>query len=201
MEHTTSTASGTRPSARAWLNDSERYGTLSVALHWFMLLLLAAVYACMELNGIFPKGSAGRDGMKTWHFMLGLSVLVLVAVRLVLALAGTTPRIVPALAPWQSRLATAMKVALYVFMVATPVLGWLVLSARGSAIPFFGLHLPALIGADKALASSIKEVHETLATVGYFLIGGHAAAGLFHHYVVRDNTLDRMLARRRRAGA
>jgi len=176
-----------------WLNDKEHYGRLSVTLHWLMLVLLAAVYACMELNDIFPRGSAGRDAMKTWHYMLGLAVLALVLVRVPLALAGATPRIVPVPPPWQSWLATAMKLALYAFMVATPLLGWLLLSAKGSPIPFFGLNLPALIGEDKATAHTIKEIHETLANLGYFLIAAHAAAALFHHYVVRDNTLQRML--------
>jgi cytochrome b561 len=40
---------------------------------------------------------------------------------------------------------------------------------------------------------SLKELHEIIANAGYYLIGLHAAAALFHHYVVRDNTLERML--------
>jgi cytochrome b561 len=176
-----------------WLNDSDRYGKLTVALHWFMLVLLAAVYASMELNDIFPKGSAGRAALKTWHFTLGLSVLALVIVRLALVLISKTPRIDPPPPVWQARIARAMKIALYAFMIVTPTLGWLLLGAKGSAIPFFGLELPALIGADKSLASGIKEVHESFAVLGYLLIGFHAVAGLYHHYVLRDNTLQRML--------
>ncbi|HLF95708.1 MAG TPA: cytochrome b/b6 domain-containing protein [Methylococcaceae bacterium] len=53
--------------------------------------------------------------------------------------------------------------------------------------------MPALVGESKYLAELIEEVHETAGTVGYFLIGLHAAAALFHHYVVGDNTLRRML--------
>jgi cytochrome b561 len=54
-----------------------------------------------------------------------------------------------------------------------------------------------LVGADKALADQMKELHETLATAGYFLVGLHAAAALLHHYAFRDNTLVRMLPGRR----
>ena len=78
-------------------------------------------------------------------------------------------------------------------MIGMPILGWLLLSASGKPIPFFGLHLPALISENKSVADTIKEIHETGGTVGYFLIGFHAAAGLFHHYFVRDNTLLRIL--------
>lgn len=74
-----------------------------------------------------------------------------------------------------------------------PVLGWLLLSAAGKPLPFGGLELPALIAHNEALAHTSKEIHETLGTAGYFLIAAHAAAGLYHHYFRRDNTLTRML--------
>jgi cytochrome b561 len=178
-------------------NSQTRYGAPAIALHWLMLLLLIAVYACMELRGIYPKGSALRDGIKTWHYMLGLSVFGLVWLRLAFALIGTTPDIKPAAPKWQMRLALAMKVALYAFMIGMPLLGWLLLSAEGKPMPsFFGVQLAALIAENKELGKQIKELHETFATVGYFLIGLHAIVGLYHHYIVRDNTLRRILPSR-----
>ena len=177
----------------AWLNSERRYGTLSVTLHWLMLALLVVIYACMELRVNFPKGSDVREGMKAWHFMLGLTVPMLVALRLVARALGQTPMISPPPPNWQRHLASAMHLALYVFMFAMPVLGWLTLSAAGKPIPFFGLELPALVGADKALGRQILEIHETGAVLGYGIIGLHAAAAIYHHYVLRDNTLQRML--------
>lgn len=174
-------------------NNPARYGALSIALHWLMLLLIVAIYASMELRGIFPKGSALYNGMKTWHYMLGLSVFVLVWVRLAARLLSTTPAIDPPLPPWQRRFSAGLHVALYLLMMVLPMLGWLMLSAGGKPIPFFGLELPALIAENKANAKQIKELHEAIATAGYFLIGLHAAAALFHHYWLGDNTLKRML--------
>ena len=170
-----------------------RYSSLSMSLHWLMLALLVGVYACMELREYWPKGSAFREGLKTWHFMLGLSVLALVLVRMLARLAGKIPPITPPPPPWQMRLAGLLHLLLYAFMVAMPILGWTLLSAAGKPIPFFGLSLPALVAPDQAFADQVKETHETLATIGYYLIGLHAVAGLFHHYIVRDNTLRRML--------
>jgi cytochrome b561 len=179
-----------------WRNSTAAYGALSVGFHWLMVILLVAVYACMELRDFFPKGSDTREAMKTWHYMLGLSVLVLAAVRLVANMLDRAPGITPMPAKWQTLSAHAMHIALYVLMLGLPLLGWLLLSASGASIPFFGLQLPALLGKDKDAADLIKEVHETGATIGYFLIGAHAAAALFHHYVMRDDTLRRMLPRR-----
>jgi cytochrome b561 len=179
-----------------WRNTPDHYGTIAVALHWLMLGLITAVFACIELRVFFAKGSDLREGLKSWHFMLGLCVLALVAVRAVLALVSTTPPIQPAPPPWQHALGRLMHLALYGFMIAMPLLGWLTLSADGKPIPFFGLQVAALTEPSKAVAAWAKEFHALGGTVGYFLIGLHAAAALVHHYLMRDNTLLRMLPRR-----
>lgn len=177
---------------------THRYGALSIGMHWFMLALLVAVYACMELRGIYPKGSDLREAMKAWHFMLGLAVFALVFVRIALRVAGRTPPIVPTPAVWQQRLAGLGHLAIYAFLLAMPLLGWLALSAADKPLPLFGMQLPALVKPDAVLADQLEEIHETIGTIGYYLIGLHAAAALFHHYVLRDNTLLRMLPRRAR---
>jgi cytochrome b561 len=177
-----------------WRNTSERYGSWTIGLHWLILLLMAAVYALMELRGIFPKNSDGQNAMKLWHFMLGMLVFWLAIVRLAVRWAsGPKPRIEPPPPAWQEWLASLVQVLLYVLMLGLPLAGWLMFSAAGHSVPFFGLELPPLIGENKALGKQIKEVHETVATLGYGLIGLHAVAALFHHYVMRDNTLLHML--------
>lgn len=170
-----------------------RYSPLSITLHWGMLLLFVAVYACIELRVFFPKGSDPREALKAWHFMLGLGVLALVLVRLLARMVRPAPAIHPAPQPWQQRLAGLGHLALYALMLGMPLAGWLALSAAGKPVPFFGLELPALVGPDKALGKAVKELHEVVGQAGYFLIALHAAAALFHHHVLRDNTLLRML--------
>lgn len=171
-------------------NQTHGLGRFSIALHWLMLLLLAAVYACIELRGFWPRGSGVREGLKTWHFMLGLSVFVLVWIRL--AARWRTP-LLSRSPGWTRWPAAAGHVALYALMIALPLLGWRTLSAEGDPIPFFGLALPPLGGPNEALAEQVEELHATLGVVGYWLIGLHAAAALFHHYVLGDATLRRML--------
>jgi cytochrome b561 len=166
------------------------FSRLSIAMHWLMLALLAAVYACIELRELYPRGSDLREGLKTWHFMLGLSVFVLVWIRLIaraVSPRGSLPR------TWPGALAAAVHLALYGLMIAMPVMGWTVLSAEGDPVPFFGLTLPPLVPVDESLAERVEGLHETVGVVGYWLIGLHAAAALFHHYMLRDGTLRRML--------
>lgn len=172
---------------------SDRYASLSIAMHWLMLILLAAVYTCIELSGAFPKHSHGYTLLRHWHFMLGLTVFVLVWLRLASRWFNKVPPIVPEPRHWEQLAANIMHVALYVFMIIMPLLGWSTLSAAGKTIPFFGLHLPALVHANKSLAHRLGDIHGTIGNIGYFLIGIHAAAALFHHYWRQDNTMARML--------
>ena len=180
-------------SARA----QDRYSGLTISLHWLMLLLIAAVYACIELREFYPKGSDIREGLKAWHFMLGLAVLALVVVRVVARFAGPTPAITPEPPAWQNLLSRLVHLALYALMIGMPVAGWLILSADGKPIPFFGFDLPALVGENKGFAEQVEELHEIGGSIGYYLIGLHALAALFHHYFVKDDTLRRMLPWRR----
>ena len=168
-----------------------RFPRALIALHWLTLLLLAAAYACIELRGNFPRGSAIREGLKDWHYALGLIVFALWWLRIALRLRGPLP---PMLLPaWKRWLASTMHLLLYLFLVAMPLLGWALVSAEGKLPDWFGLALPALLAPDPALAGQLEGWHETLGRAGYWLIGLHAAAALFHHYGLRDATLQRML--------
>ncbi len=175
------------------INPASRYGSLTIGIHWIMVLLFIGVYAAVNLHELFEKGSALRDGLMTWHFMLGLLVFALVWLRLAARLSGPTPAIVPEPPRLQLQSSKLLHLALYLLMIGMPLTGWLMLSAAGKPIPFFGLELPPLIGENKDLSKQIKELHETVGTTGYFLIGLHTVAALYHHYIKHDNTLMRML--------
>jgi cytochrome b561 len=179
--------------APGWKNIPKGYGWPAIALHWTVLALLVAVYASMELKGIYPKGSPGRAGMATWHYTLGLSVFCLAWLRLAIRLTGGEPLIEPAPPAWQAKLAALVHWARSGLVFALPLLGWLTLSAKGKPVPFFGFELPALVAANEGLGEWLKDIHEAVATAGYGLVGLHAAAALYHHYVRRDNCMKLML--------
>ena len=180
-----------------WKNSDTRYSTMSIALHWLVVVLLAVVYACIELRGQFPKGSGARTLIVEMHFMLGLTVFVLVWLRLFARSLGVAPKIVPAPPQWQSLLATLMHFALYALMIGMPIAGWLIVSAEGHSVLFYGMELPPLIAENKALAKEIEGWHVWFGKAGYWLIGLHALAGIGHHYILRDNTALRMMPGKR----
>lgn len=166
-----------------------RYSALLRFLHWGMLLLIIAVFASIEMRVFYEKGTDLRNAFKSWHFMLGVTVLTLVLLRLMARLQQPYPAVEPALPRWQLNLSKATHIALYGLMIIMPITGWLTLSAEGKAIPF---GLPALIAVNENLAHDIEEFHELFGTVGYGLIALHVLAALYHQLIRKDNLLKRM---------
>lgn len=175
------------------LNNTERYNRTMILIHWLMLLLLAAVYFCIELREIYPKGSDPRNAMKAWHFMLGLCVWVLVMIRLLIRWFSSIPKIIPDPPVWQAVLSKLVHVLLYLLMVGMPLLGLIVVNYKGHAVSFFDFELPILVTADESQAELLESWHKTIGVAGYWLIGFHAAGALVHHFIWKDNTLKRML--------
>jgi cytochrome b561 len=176
-------------------------GRMLIAFHWLMLVLIVAAYLTIELKSIFPKGSASREAMATAHYMLGLSVFILVWLRLLARSRHPFPRPELTQPGWQLRLRNLVHCALYVLMIGVPLLGWITLGAKGTSIAVFGHHLPALVSKSAILAKWCKEMHQTVATFGYLLIGLHAAAALYHHFIKGDDTLRLMVYGFRRDAA
>lgn len=181
-----------------WKNTADRYGSVSITLHWLMLLLFIAVYASIELSGAFPKDSDSRSAMKTLHFSFGLLVFFMVWLRLAMRLLSPTPRLEPTASFWQRQAARLAHATLYALMIALPLAGWLALSAAGKPTHFFGMEFSALIDENISIAKPIRKLHKTVGNAAYLLIVLHAALALFHHYVRRDNTLRRMLPEHRK---
>ena len=133
----------------------------------------------------------------SWHKWAGVSVFVLVWLRLFWRLTHRPPAFAASLSATQQALAHLGHLALYLLMIAIPVSGWLMSSAKGVQTFWFGvLPLPDLLGRDKALGAQLADLHSALNIGLLVLIGGHAAAALFHHLVHKDDTLRRMLPAR-----
>ncbi len=171
----------------------DRYSTLSITLHWLTLVLMAAIYISIELHESLPRGHALRRPMEDWHIYLGVCLLPIALFRAVTILRAKIPAIVPQPPTWQMRITKLMKVYLYVLMIGAPLIGWIMVNAEGHVVSLWGLALPSLVSESESLAGLASEAHEVLGMSGYFFIAIHAFAALYHHYLVKDNTLKRML--------
>jgi cytochrome b561 len=166
---------------------------ISKLLHWLMAaLILAMAWLGLTMGGL-PNGP---DKIATYalHKSIGLSVLALAIVRLLWRLRTDAPAPVAGTPAWQARLATATHAALYLLLFALPLTGWLLNSAAGFPLQWFGLfNLPALAGQNEALQAFATGAHELLFWLLAVLVLAHAGAALFHHLFQGDATLARML--------
>lgn len=178
-------------------NSTDRYGTLQIALHWLILVMMVAVYIGMECRGEFPK-EIRPTLVRILHYSFGISILFLVFVRMGVRLSAPTPIIRPEPPRWQERLSAPTHLALYAFMIAMPLMAWLSYSLKGKPVWFYGMYLPPFTLKDPQLAKQLRLMHwhQQVAHWGYWLFGLHAGAALFHHFIVKDNTLRRMLPHR-----
>jgi cytochrome b561 len=174
-----------------------RYPTTMIRLHWLTFLLVVLGYTFMEFREIFPRNSFGREFMKATHYSLGLTILGLTLARLVVKMrSGPSPAIDPPPAAWLRSVAKLGHAAIYLFLIAMPLLGWATLSTEGDPVIFYGLEIPALLGPDKVLSGRLEELHELGGKIGYVLLGGHALLAILHHAVFKDTTLIRMMPKK-----
>jgi cytochrome b561 len=175
---------------------STHYTATAKSLHWLMALLIFGLLALGFYMADLPL-SPEKLQFYSWHKWAGVSVFVLVWLRLFWRLTHRPPAFAASLSATQQALAHLGHLALYLLMIAIPVSGWLMSSAKGVQTVWFGvLPLPDLLGRDKALGAQLADLHSALNIGLLVLIGGHAAAALFHHLVHKDDTLRRMLPAR-----
>ena len=97
---------------------------------------------------------------------------------------------------WQTLFAKGIHIALVLTMLIMPVLGCLILISEAKDVTVLGFDLPQLWAKDKSLAHDLEEAHETLGNVFLVLVFVHAAAAIWHHHVLKDDTLTKMLPRK-----
>lgn len=140
------------------------------------------------------------------HASLGLTVLALAGVRIVARLIWPWPALPPGMSLWQRLLTDATHTALYVLMIALPLVGWSIISAPGCcyAAPFVfdSFTLPRLPSTPFPDRAATFAVHSALAWIAMGAIALHAAAALLHHFVFKDDTLAHVIAglRAKRSG-
>ncbi len=168
------------------------YTPLAKALHWAMAL---GIFGLVVLGSVMSDMDFSPEKLQyfSWHKWAGVTVFMLVWVRLVWRLISPPPAYPDSMSIHVQRMAHAGHVALYAFMLIIPITGWLMSSAKGVQTVWFGIvPLPDLLSKDKALGHLLEEVHGTLSWIMVTLIAGHVAAALKHHFVDKDDTLRRM---------
>jgi cytochrome b561 len=167
-----------------------RHTRTVIALHWLTAGLVAALWIIGQTVDFAPRGALRVD-YRSIHIGLGVALAVVLGVRLVWR--GTRGGMLPPLDRGLLRLvAQVMHGLLYALLICVVVLGIANASVRGDSL-FNLFAIPSFAPGDRGLRRAIGGYHALAANGLLILASLHAAAGLFHHFVLRDATLRRML--------
>jgi len=182
-------------------DDGTTYDGVAITLHWATALLVVIQFALGETWDWFAKPT--RETMQSVHVSFGMLLAALIVARLVWRwIPGH--QLSPLEAGWIKIASKSVHYLLYVLLVTQAATGFAWRWAQGHAVEFFGLFgIPGPYGAvDKATRHLLHDVHGKVGWAIIILAFGHALAALYHHYVLKDRVLGRMLpfARRSEAG-
>lgn len=174
-------------------NDESRYGVVAQLFHWTIVVLIIVQFVLANRASDLPLGIA-KVAVLARHKSFGITILALMLLRLVWRLINTVPAEPSDVPQWQRIAARISHIALYVLLIATPIVGWLMSSARNFPVSWFGLvTLPDFIAPNRPAYDFLHEAHEVMALTLLGLALLHVAAALKHHFIDRDNVLRRML--------
>lgn len=177
--------------------EVHRYSGVAQSLHWLTAFFVLIAWSLGEFDDVLPKGVARAAGLFV-HISVGLAILVMLVVRVPWQVTHKQPPETTKFGAWMTiwtdPAARIAHYAMYLLLAAVPISGIVLQFARGNALPLFGLvEIASPWIADRAFASSVKEIHEILANALVILAMFHGLAALLHHFVFGDRTLVRML--------
>ena len=165
------------------------------AFHWLVAaLVLISIPIGLTMVNVPNLGATG-DTLYHLHRSIGALVLAIMIVRLIYRLGHPAPPLPSDMPPWQQTIAHATHWALYVLLIAQPILGWIATSAYRAPTLFFWLfELPPIWKEDRPFSEAMFVVHMGLGIAITLLISVHIAAALYHHFIVRDRVLVSMVS-------
>ena len=172
-------------------DEVQNYNAVSRVFHWSVgFLILGLLIVGFYMEGLEPPFKFKVYG---WHKALGIAVIGLGVLRGVWKFSSASPKSLSAHKQWEKLLSKTIHIVLYFLIIAMPLSGWVMSSAGGYAISFFGLfEVPPIVGEDKGLSKFAGEVHGVLAYAFIVCIGLHIVGALKHHVIDKDATLNRM---------
>lgn len=172
-------------------DDGTNYDRVAIALHWATALLVLTQFLLSQTWGLF--GRPAHHLMVVAHMSFGIVLAVMIVARIMWRVmpGHQVPAIVSG---WIGLASKGLHYLLYALLAAEAVLGFLLRWAGGESMSFFGLLIPSPFAPlSKAAHHQIGELHENVGWAIIILATAHAAAALYHHYILRDRVLLRML--------
>ena len=172
-------------------DDGSTYDGVAIALHWLTALLVFFNFALAQIWDWFPKST--RDLMESAHMSFGVlltaAIIARIAWRLIRGHQVSSPEV-----GWVRLASKGTHYLLYLLLISEAALGFAFRWGAGRPMAFFGTGIPPLIAKMPGAAThQLREIHEWVGWAIVIIALIHALAALYHHYVLRDRVLERML--------
>lgn len=175
-------------------DTAQGYGLITIVLHWLCALAIVFLFGL----GLYMTSLGYYDDWyhkgPALHVSIGLILLVVMVARLLWRIIGKSPAPLPehtAVMRWG---ALCVKVVLYALVFTLLATGYLITSAEGAKPSIFEwIYFPVLIELDADGVDLAGWIHLVFAWAVIVVAAIHALAALFHHFIMRDKTLVRIL--------
>lgn len=171
------------------------YGWITILVHWISAVLVISIFGIGFYMVDLSYYDDGYHELPKLHISLGLLLGFLMVLRVLWRIANRgKPKPLDSHTPLIRRLAASMKYALYLLIFTMIATGYLVTTAKGDPAKIFDLiSIPATLELSSDWVDLLGEVHNIAGWLIMVLAAAHAGAALWHHFVIRDMTLKRML--------
>jgi cytochrome b561 len=182
------------PSNVKWAANQGRYNRAMIAVHWLTALLMFCIIPIGLTMTAMSRQAPAREMWFTIHKSIGITILVLVVLRVIVRAVGRTPDYPGTMSRLEHAAASAVQVLLYFVMAWMCVSGYVTSLAGGHGFDWFFLFpMPDLVPRNRALAHVASLMHVTGQWAVYTLIAAHVLGASFHLIVRRDGVFQRML--------
>jgi cytochrome b561 len=176
-------------------NTEISYGKLSIILHWLMSVMIICMIAGGFLVENMGKGEI-RDLIAALHKSTGFLILLLALFRWYWMLSNKRPQPVDGVSRAEIAMAHVTKWLLMLAMIGMPLSGLLMVMLHGHGIDLYGLfEIPSLLAENKTIGRIFGKLHSIGGYAISVVVGLHIAGAIYHHFIKKDNTLNRMLGR------
>ena len=162
-------------------------------MHWATAVLVLAAFVYGPGGSEQRVYTPARDFDRQLHETLGLSVLILVAIRLAWRMVDARPD-PPKVTRWMGFVARVVRVALYVLLFGVPLTAITGAWLEGHPVTLLaGIEILPVLVLSHDTGATIASIHTWLGDAILWVAGLHALAGLYHHFVLKDDVLESML--------
>ena len=174
-------------------NAGGRYDAVAQAFHWLIVALVAIQFVIAKAAMSLPLG-LHKLILFARHKSFGMTILMLAVLRLAWRLRHPPPPLPHGMTAAERILAHATHTAFYVLLIAMPLTGWMMSSAKNYSVSWFGLFTwPNLIRPDEAAFKLLRETHDLSSNLLLAIVVLHVLAALKHQFWNKNDALLRML--------